>query len=302
MEADSSIGGRSRITFFIDTCINDMRLFLLLCVLLAALVACSGSEQNSTETFPIDPVNFDDFWEQYDNPSEPVAEEPNLIQQCREHHPNARRTIEVPGSDSRRLQDALNSASPGTLVVVNRGIYATNQTLTRTFEVKNKRGSRYSPVTICGPEARLDGNRRHAGLLLYKSRFVKVVGLTVQNAAKGIKMWTVSDCTLDGVTVDGTNVGASLERTSPLFHDPTLSLTRHPPRSLLRQRRCIFSIVRIATQSAVAKSRTPDAQFLTWERGSTWDPAGATGEATCASEIALLTISSARVSRRSPSM
>jgi len=219
------------IAFFTDTFINKMRLSLLVCVLLAALVACGGFEQNSTE-IDLDPVDLDDFWAQYDNPSEPVAEESNLIQQCREHHPNARRTIEVPGGDSRRLQDALDGASPGTLVVVNGGTFATNETLTRTFEVKNKRGWRSSPITICGPEARLDGNRKHAGLLILKSSFVKVVGLTVQNAAKGIKLWTVSDCTLDGVTVDGTNVGASLQH-ALVLQVLNLSLA-FPARSLSR--------------------------------------------------------------------
>lgn len=184
-----------------------MRLILLVGILLAVLVACGGSEE--MPEFPIDSVDFDDFWQQFENPSEPVAEETNLVQMCREHHPDAQKTIEVEGGQSGEFQAALDAATPGTLVVVNEGTYATNETLTRTFEVVNKRGSRSSPITICGPpEAKLDGNRQHAGLLLYKSSFVKVVGLTVQNAAKGIKMWSVSDCTLDGVSVDGTNVEA----------------------------------------------------------------------------------------------
>ena len=152
-------------------------------------------------------TNFDDFWEQL-LPPEPVDEDPNL-ESCRKYHPNARRTIVVSaGQSARDLQTALDDATPGTLVVVGKGTWATNETLTRTFEVKNKGASRSSPITICGPGAKLDGNRRHAGLLLHKSRFVTVTGLTVQNAAKGIKMWSVSDCTLDGVTVDGTNVEA----------------------------------------------------------------------------------------------
>lgn len=120
---------------------------------------------------------------------------------------NHKRKVWVKTSDM--LQRAMNAAIPGDLIYLADGIYSTNLTATRTFEIKNKIANRWSPITLCGSEnAILDGNNRHAGILIQKSKFVNVVGLTVRNTAKGIKMWTVDKCILDNVTVTRSNVEA----------------------------------------------------------------------------------------------
>ena len=151
--------------------------------------------------------DFADFWEDFMDQAAGPPEKGDALRACLEHHPNPRSTVHV--SSEQELQNAMNEATPGTMIVLRDGVYRSRLAPTRTFEVKFKNASRSDPITICGTaRARLDGDRKHAPLMIYKSSYVQVVGISVTNGAKGIKMYTVKKCLLDSVTVDGTNVEA----------------------------------------------------------------------------------------------
>ena len=161
---------------------------------------------------PIDAIDpdtyFEDFWDSYDlEESPPPPTSPNkAFEYCLKTYPYSRKVyVNSPST----LQRAMTYAKPGDMILVADGIYRTNATSTRTFEIRNKKAWAASPITICGSsKAVLDGNRKHAGILVQKSKYVYVVGVSVRNAAKGIKLWTVEKCMLDRVSVVGTNVEA----------------------------------------------------------------------------------------------
>ena len=190
------------------------RTSILLVVLLCLVVApCSSSSSSSTSST----VVYDDFWEEVFNNLTDTSSNQQQQQQQQQQEQQGwsssyclkeyRYVRKVYADSSASLQRAMTLAKPGDMILVADGVYSTNATATRTFEMKNKKATVYRPITICG-DAILDGNRKHAGLLVQKSTHVNVVGLTVRNAAKGIKFWTVKNCMLDSVTVRGTNVEA----------------------------------------------------------------------------------------------
>jgi len=182
------------------------------------LLSVSRALQERMETagdIPIsDDGKYDDFWESVledinnntplKDPTVPHDGTNRYSSYCEKQYKHTRK---VYADSSASLQRAMTSARPGDLILVADGVYSTNKTATRTFEMKNKEARADRPITICGA-AILDGNRQHAGLLIQKSAYINVVGLTVRNAAKGIKLWTVKHCMLDLVTVRGTNVEA----------------------------------------------------------------------------------------------
>ena len=101
-------------------------------------------------------------------------------------------------SNGRQLRNALKSARPGDMIFVKTGTY------TGSFEISNKRGNVWKPITICGWNGAEINTKNNVGLLLHKTKFVNVVGLTVRNASKGIRLETAVRCTLDKVTVKNT--------------------------------------------------------------------------------------------------
>jgi parallel beta-helix repeat protein len=103
-------------------------------------------------------------------------------------------------SNGTQLRSALKSAKPGDMIFVKDGTYK------GAFEIRKKKGNVWRPITICGSSKVVINTPKNVGLLLHKTTYVNVVGITVRNASKGIRLETAVRCTLDKVTV--TNTGA----------------------------------------------------------------------------------------------
>ncbi len=101
-------------------------------------------------------------------------------------------------SGSSQLRSALNSAKAGDMIFVKDGTYSGG------FEIRNKKGTVWRPITICGSSKAIINTPNNVGLLLNKTKFVNIVGLTVRNAQKGIRLETAERCTLDKVNVANT--------------------------------------------------------------------------------------------------
>ena len=101
-------------------------------------------------------------------------------------------------SGSSQLRSALKSAKPGDMIFVKDGTY------TGGYEIRNKQGTVWRPITVCGSSKAIINTPRNVGLLLNKTKYVNIVGLTVRNASKGIRLETAERCTLDKVTVANT--------------------------------------------------------------------------------------------------
>ena len=101
-------------------------------------------------------------------------------------------------SGSSQLRSALKSAKAGDMIFVKDGTYSGG------FEIRNKKGTVWRPITICGSSKAIINTPRNVGILLNKTKYVNIVGLTVRNAQKGIRLETAERCTLDKVTVANT--------------------------------------------------------------------------------------------------
>lgn len=102
-------------------------------------------------------------------------------------------------NDGNKLSAAIRSAKPGDIIYMADGTY------NGAFEIKKKRGNKWNPITLCGSnKAVIDGKGRNVGLLIHKSDYVNVVGITVKNASKGIRLEGATHCTLDKATVTKT--------------------------------------------------------------------------------------------------
>jgi parallel beta-helix repeat protein len=101
-------------------------------------------------------------------------------------------------SNSSELRNALRSAKPGDLIMVKDGRY------TGGFEIRNKKGSVWRPITVCGSKNAVFDSRNNVGFLLHKTKYVNLVGVTVKGADKGIRLETAEKCTLDKVSVMNT--------------------------------------------------------------------------------------------------
>lgn len=98
------------------------------------------------------------------------------------------------------LSKAMRNAKAGDIIYLADGTYS------GTFEFKNKKGNVWRPITLCGSEkAVIDGKGKNVGLLIRKSQYVNVVGITVRNASKGIRLETAKHCTIDKATVTKTH-------------------------------------------------------------------------------------------------
>lgn len=102
-------------------------------------------------------------------------------------------------NSSSKLSNAIRYAKPGDIIYMADGTYS------GTFEFRKKKGNKWRPITLCGSrKAVIDGKRRNVGLLIHKSDYVNVVGITVKNASKGIRLETARHCTLDKAMVTKT--------------------------------------------------------------------------------------------------
>jgi hypothetical protein len=85
-------------------------------------------------------------------------------------------------TDTRQLQQALKSASPGTVINIAPGTYSGHFVATAS-------GTSAAPITLCGPrEAVIDGGGKRSGYVLHLNgaSWWKVAGFTVQDGQKGV--------------------------------------------------------------------------------------------------------------------
>ncbi len=101
---------------------------------------------------------------------------------------------------SQQLSNAIRGAKAGDMIYMADGTYH------GAFEFRKKKGNKWRPITLCGSrKAVIDGKGRNVGLLVHKSEYVNVVGITVKNASKGIRLETAKHCTLDRAMVTKTH-------------------------------------------------------------------------------------------------
>ncbi|GAB3653495.1 hypothetical protein GCM10027589_11710 [Actinocorallia lasiicapitis] len=112
--------------------------------------------------------------------------------------------------DAGQLSKALRNAKPGTTIRIAKGTY------NGTFRLRAK-GTKAKPITIIGAKgAVLRGERAKKGkvLQLEQAAWVKISGITVTNAQKGILIDRSHHILLDHVTVHGTGNEAVHFRTN----------------------------------------------------------------------------------------
>ncbi len=163
----------------------------------------SAEEQSPRPSSPL-PWWFND--EPTTSPSKPTAPRPpsrpspppkpkTMAGYCMAEYRHSRKRY-VSGSS--QLRSALNSAKPGDMIFVKDGTYSGG------FEIRNKKGTVWRPITICGSSKAIINTPNNVGLLLNKTKYVNIVGLTVRNAQKGIRLETAERCMLDKVNVANT--------------------------------------------------------------------------------------------------
>ena len=158
------------------------------------------------EVQPEEPVTSDDLWPSpwfptpkspspSPSPAPPPARKQSTIEYCLATY---RHTKKVYANNAQQLRKALSSAKAGEMIIVKPGTYS------GSFEIRNKKGNVWRPITICASYGTVINTPNNVGLLLHKTTYVNVVGITVKNASKGIRLETANRCTLDKVTVTNT--------------------------------------------------------------------------------------------------
>jgi parallel beta-helix repeat protein len=100
-------------------------------------------------------------------------------------------------STSDTLQHALNTATPGEVIVMSPGQYAGH------FILKNS-GTPQAPITVCGDHSSIiDGGDQNSGYAFYvdHASYVQLEGFTVQDAQKGVVTDSMNHSLIEGLYV-----------------------------------------------------------------------------------------------------
>ncbi|KAG7671327.1 hypothetical protein Ndes2526B_g02180 [Nannochloris sp. 'desiccata'] len=109
-------------------------------------------------------------------------------------------------SNTNELDRAIRASKAGDLIMMASGSYSSviRGGGYRHLWFENKKGTKKRPITLCGPRsAILDGkdDKNNYVLRIYKSSYINIAGITVQNGLKGIIMQTVDHCKIDSCMV-----------------------------------------------------------------------------------------------------
>jgi hypothetical protein len=108
-------------------------------------------------------------------------------------------------SNTNQLDSAIRASKAGDLIMMAPGKYSSviKGGNYRHLWFQNKKGTKERPITLCGPRsAVLDGSSaRNYVMRIYKSSYINIAGITVQNGLKGIIMQTVDHCKIDGCMI-----------------------------------------------------------------------------------------------------
>lgn len=118
-----------------------------------------------------------------------------------------RHTRKVWVKNNQQFAKAVHTARPGDLILMGDGKY--NNVIRggkwRRVDFSRKKGNKWRPITLCGTSKAVIDARGDIGLRIHKSKYINIVGITVKNALKGIRLEGAEYCTLDRVTVTQTH-------------------------------------------------------------------------------------------------
>jgi hypothetical protein len=109
-------------------------------------------------------------------------------------------------TNTANLSAAIVASKAGDLIIMAPGTYSSrsNSGADGHNWFHNKRGTEASPITLCGPRsAIIDGkaDSQNYVMHIYKSSYINIAGITIQNGLKGIIMQTADHCKIDSCMV-----------------------------------------------------------------------------------------------------
>ena len=111
-----------------------------------------------------------------------------------------RHTRKVWVKNDYQFSKAVRTSKPGDLILIGNGTfhhwYNGKETLFR-----GKKANKWRPITLCGDKNTVIDAKGKIGFRIKKSNYINLVGITVKNAHKGIRLETAKHCVLDRVTV-----------------------------------------------------------------------------------------------------
>lgn len=118
-----------------------------------------------------------------------------------------RHTRKVWVTNNQQFAKAVHTARPGDLIFMKDGKYSNvvRGGKYRRIDFTRKNGNKWRPITLCGSSKAVVDAKGGIGLRIHKSKYVNIVGITVKNALKGIRLEGAERCTLDSVTVTQTH-------------------------------------------------------------------------------------------------
>jgi len=107
--------------------------------------------------------------------------------------------------NTKQLDKAIRASKAGDLILMASGKYSSVMKGGgyRHLWFENKKGTKKRPITLCGPRnAVLDGKKaRNYVMRIYKSSYINIAGITIQNGLKGIILQTARHCKVDSCMV-----------------------------------------------------------------------------------------------------
>jgi parallel beta-helix repeat protein len=109
------------------------------------------------------------------------------------------------GADFTKIQDAVNTATPGDTIIVSDGTYIENIEVDKSLTIQSETGSDYTVIQAEDPDE---------SIFRVNEDYVNISGFTVKGADTGIYLNYTDQCTISNNNVTGNSAGIYLSRSS----------------------------------------------------------------------------------------